>query len=507
MEGLAAGDPSHIGPFRLLGRLGTGGTGRVYLARSAGGRTVAVRLVQEEYAHRDGLPARFAREVAAARRVDGEWTARVLDAGMSDGIRWVATEYVPGPSLQDAVAGDFGPLPERSLLVLAHRLALALDATHRLGLVHPGLKPSNVLLTADGPRLVSVGAPWERTPTTVGALSEAGDVFRLGLVLAYAATGRLPFGDTDGGAHSTAPGEPDLTGVPPVLLPLVRSCLHKDPDQRPAPRRIARRTATDPHPPSWLPIRMLAQVEDHRHQLWAADDLRTGVRTGGYRPPVPELGPNPRNDFPPEPGAFSSAPDLPRRRSGVALAAAVGGGAAVVAAALGFLFVQSPGTPAGRPASPSPTHSTPHVPHQFLGTWKATTPSTGTTYTVTITETKIAERLKTYVEGGATDRLCVWTSPVVAADSRRLSLGRSEPVDGGPGAGCAAGPPHQYVFTGADTLRLHYPDVQSGTTPPDITLTREAPAGSAPGTPKGPTARDGSRTGGPSGHPGPTGTS
>lgn len=125
MEQLTGEDPAHIGPYRLIARLGAGGMGLVYLGRSDLGRTVAVKVVQAEHAQHAEFRRRFAREVAAARRVGGAWTADVLDADTDAAVPWVATQYIPGPDLTTVVAQDFGPLPEHSVRTLANRLALA----------------------------------------------------------------------------------------------------------------------------------------------------------------------------------------------------------------------------------------------------------------------------------------------------------------------------------------------------------------------------------------------
>lgn len=155
MQPLEAGEPTTIGPYRLLGRLGSGGMGRVYLGRSAGGRTVAVKVVHPHFALDEEFRARFRREVDAARRVGGAWTAPVLDADPEAAVPWVATGYVAGPSLAQAVKER--ALPDHSVRVLGAGLAEALSAVHGLGLVHRDVKPSNVLLTVDGPRLIDFG--------------------------------------------------------------------------------------------------------------------------------------------------------------------------------------------------------------------------------------------------------------------------------------------------------------------------------------------------------------
>ncbi|MZG12610.1 protein kinase, partial [Streptomyces sp. SID5914] len=157
MDGLKPDDPERIGRYRLLGRLGEGGMGRVYLARSDRGRTVAVKTVREELARMPDFRRRFAQEVKAAQRVGGEWTAPVLDADTEAATPWVATGYVAGPSLAEVVDRQYGPLPSPTLRVLAAGLTRALQAVHAAGLVHRDLKPSNVLVTIDGPRVIDFG--------------------------------------------------------------------------------------------------------------------------------------------------------------------------------------------------------------------------------------------------------------------------------------------------------------------------------------------------------------
>ncbi|MCZ4607889.1 serine/threonine-protein kinase [Streptomyces sp. Lzd4kr] len=280
------GDPSYIGPYRLIARLGAGGMGRVYLARSEGGRTVAVKLVHADFALHPVFRRRFAREVAAARKVGGEWTAPVLDADTEAKTPWVATGYVAGPSLNTVVGGNFGPLPSTSVHVLAHRLALALQAIHEAGLVHRDLKPANILLTVDGPRVIDFGLARGYTASLGGSLTEPGavlgtpafmspeqvrgetlsrvsDVFSLGSVLTYAATGRLPFPGEGAGVHSVmfhiAYEEPNLDGVPDGLADLVRQCLAKEPEQRPSVRELIDRTR-HAVARSWLPGELVARL-------------------------------------------------------------------------------------------------------------------------------------------------------------------------------------------------------------------------------------------------------
>ncbi|WP_190137940.1 serine/threonine-protein kinase [Streptomyces longispororuber] len=305
MEKLGPGDPQRIGAYRLLARLGAGGMGQVYLARSGRGRTVAVKLVREELAAQDEFRGRFRQEVEAARRVGGAWTAPVLDADTEAAIPWVATGYVAGPSLQAVVSHDHGPLPERSVKILAAGLANALKDIHAAGLIHRDLKPSNVLVTIDGPRVIDfgiaraletvtdggltrtgalVGSPGFMAPEQVRGdrITEAADVFCLGSVLAYAATGALPFGTANSGVHALmfriAQEEPDLARVPESLRELVGHCLAKAPGDRPSLDDVLDRTGAgdtlfegksrDP----WLPGALVAQLGRHAVQLLEVED-------------------------------------------------------------------------------------------------------------------------------------------------------------------------------------------------------------------------------------------
>ncbi|MEU2742412.1 serine/threonine-protein kinase [Streptomyces sp. NPDC007095] len=300
MEKLGAGEPQQIGAYRLLARLGAGGMGRVYLARSDRGRTVAVKLVREELAAQEEFRARFRQEVQAARRVGGLWTAPVLDADTEAAVPWVATGYVAGPSLQTVVGHDHGALPERSVRILAAGLAHALKDIHAAGLIHRDLKPSNVLVTIDGPRVIDFGIARALETVTDGGLTRTGalvgspgfmapeqvrgdrvtpacDVFCLGSVLAYAATGALPFGAANSGVHAMmfriAQEDPGLDGVPEGLADLVRHCLRKDPAARPGLDEILERIGAedtvvdgrsrDP----WLPSALVAQLGRHAVRL------------------------------------------------------------------------------------------------------------------------------------------------------------------------------------------------------------------------------------------------
>ncbi|MET9773447.1 serine/threonine-protein kinase [Streptomyces sp. NPDC006367] len=345
MHGLGGGDPRHIGAYRLLGRLGAGGMGQVYLARSDRGRTVAVKLVREELAAQEEFRQRFRQEVESARRVGGYWTAPVLDADTEAAVPWVATGYVAGPSLQQVVGHDHGPLPERSVRTLAAGLAHALQDIHAAGIIHRDLKPSNVLVTIDGPRVIDFGIARALETVTDGGLTRTGalvgspgfmapeqvrgdrvtpacDVFCLGSVLAYAATGNLPFGTAGSGVHALmfriAQEEPDLEGVPEGIADLVRDCLKKTPSARPSLAEVLERTGaqdTVAHGRSrdpWLPSALVAQLGRHAVRLLDTENPEppaTPVPGPGTPPMLPATAPSPSPG--PDPSGGPGAHDGP----------------------------------------------------------------------------------------------------------------------------------------------------------------------------------------------------
>ncbi|MGV9453766.1 bifunctional serine/threonine-protein kinase/ABC transporter substrate-binding protein [Streptomyces sp. NPDC003635] len=339
MERLLPSDPSHLGGNRLLGRLGAGGMGVVYLARTPAGELAALKVIQPEYAEQPEFRARFAREVAAARGVQGPWVARVLAADPDAPAPWLASAFVPGPSLAEAVA-ICGALPPGAVRILGAVLARALHAVHGAGLVHRDVKPGNVLLALDGPRLIdfgiarSLGEPTALTATglVVGSpgflspeqargqlVTPASDVFSLGCVLAYAATGRPPFGVGDSGAllYRAVHDAPDLQGVTDgSLRAFLESCLAKDPGARPSAGEADTALApggvgSDIH---WLPDAVVRMIADRAAGLLSLPGVQATMADAPH----------------PAPTAGAAGPSAPSRRRVLSFAA---GGALLAAGA------------------------------------------------------------------------------------------------------------------------------------------------------------------------------
>ncbi|WP_405888026.1 protein kinase [Streptomyces sp. NBC_01136] len=337
MQPLGVDEPTVVGPYRLLGRLGSGGMGRVYLGRSAGGRTVAVKIVHPHFALDEEFRARFRREVEAARRVGGAWTAPVLDADPEASVPWVATGYAAGPSLAAAVADADGPLPAHSVRVLGAGLAEALTAVHALGLVHRDVKPSNVLLTLDGPLLidfgiaratdgtasltstgVSVGSPGYMSPEQIlgKGVTGAADVFSLGAVLVYAATGESPFpGDSSAALlYKVVHEEPRLGSLEGELRELVAACLAKDPSGRPTPGEVAARLAPEGAArlvtAGWLPGPLVEQVSRSAVQLLNLE-ATDATPSGPVGFSSPSVGADADVEAPVNRGAFGPPPAMP----------------------------------------------------------------------------------------------------------------------------------------------------------------------------------------------------
>ncbi|MGI3226768.1 bifunctional serine/threonine-protein kinase/ABC transporter substrate-binding protein [Streptomyces sp. GTA36] len=311
MERLLPADPSRLGGNRLLGRLGAGGMGVVYLARTGTGDLAAVKVIQPEYAEQAEFRARFRREASLAGQADSPWVVQVLGADTEAAAPWLATAFVPGPSLAEAVAAC-GPLPERAVRVLGKVLARALTAVHEARLVHRDVKPGNVLLALDGPRLIDfgiarptaadeteltsdnmvVGTPGFLSPEQARAqqVGAASDVFSLGCVLAYAATGRLPFGTgaADALLYRTVHDEPELGGVADAeLRALLGRCLAKEPEQRPTAAEVDAELVEDAPAGTvdWLPdpvVRMIAERSAEMLALPGIESTEVSLESTGH---------------------------------------------------------------------------------------------------------------------------------------------------------------------------------------------------------------------------------
>ncbi|MFJ7247053.1 serine/threonine-protein kinase [Kitasatospora sp. NPDC098652] len=373
---LSEHDPREIGGYLLEGRLGAGGMGVVYRARSVSGRQVAVKVIRPELAADAEFRARFRQEVTAARKVSGAFTAPVLDADPEAPAPWLATLFVPGPSLGERVSGQ-GPLAPTEVRRLAAGLAEALQEIHRVGLIHRDLKPGNVLLAEDGPRVidfgiarsagetqltstgVAVGTPPFMAPEQFrnGTATTATDVFALGSVLAFAATGRGPFGADSSHAvgFRVVYEEPDLAGLAPELYPLIIGCLAKEPEQRPTVEGLLRMTGegargrtvqlrTGPVVPAAAPASVAAPVVP---TPTAPNPVAPAqVPTPAQVPPP--MAPTVPPYLPTAPSAATAAAPAGRPRPRKALLVGAAVAAVVVAAAgtLGYLtwHDQQPGT-------------------------------------------------------------------------------------------------------------------------------------------------------------------
>ncbi|MFD5876457.1 serine/threonine-protein kinase [Streptomyces sp. NPDC060322] len=551
MQPLEAGEPHTIGAYRLLGRLGAGGMGRVYLGRSAGGRTVAVKVVHPHFALDEQFRARFRREVDAARRLGAQWTAPVLDADPDAAVPWVATGYVAGPPLSDAVTRH-GPLPEYAVRTLGAGLGEALDAVHAHGLIHRDVKPSNVLLALDGPRLidfgiaralgatvsltstgVSVGSPGYMAPEQIRGLdlSGAADVFSLGAVLAYAATGTAPFpGDSSAVLlYKVVHEEPELGDLEGELRELVAGCLAKDPADRPAPAELARRLAPGGAAalvaPGWLPGPLVREVSRSAVALLDLEPQDAPVQSGpvpfsnaslgaaplgAFGPPLPpppagppgtsgERGPGARvavtMDSRPEPGGRRG------RRVSCTVALAVAGALAVVTVGTGMLgdlfgsdddrgndAAQHPSASRSQTppdaAEPQPTGSSSAsapvgaVPRTFAGTWKGpTTERSGLshgTVTAVFVEGKKGEevvRLSYRFDALGTTVVCKAVGTLVSGTATELKVRERADPDARGGALCTGGEADLVFTLGAgDTLLYASHEEAAGT--PKGTLTR-----------------------------------
>lgn len=299
MKVLGEGDREYAGRYRLLAMLGEGGMGRVYLAMAPDGRPAALKRIHPAFSHDEGFRERFRREVETSRRVSGAFTAAVMDADTEAQQQWLASVYVAGPSLQDAV-DTAGPLPSTTVRHLAAGLVSALADIHRAGLVHRDLKPSNVLLASDGPRVIDFGiaravegsSELTSTGSVVGSagftspeqaegrsLTTASDIFSLGTLLVMAATGKSPYAGntTPQTLYNVVHGEPDLSRVPPELMSIIGPCLARDPAQRPTPDQLRGLIGSLPPTNNPWPERVQQEIkrcEDDVDAVLAGSDLR-----------------------------------------------------------------------------------------------------------------------------------------------------------------------------------------------------------------------------------------
>ncbi|WP_165436150.1 serine/threonine-protein kinase [Amycolatopsis suaedae] len=294
MKPLSPTEPRQAGPYRLVAALGEGGMGRVLLGLAPDGRLVAVKQVHAEFAADSGFRSRFRQEVDASRRVSGAYTAAVLDADPEAATPWLASVFVTGPSLREAVDAT-GPLPVPTIRHLAAGLAAALADIHRAGLIHRDLKPSNVILTVDGARVIDfgiarateggseltstgavIGSPAFMSPEQAESrpLTPASDVFSLGVLLVLAATGQSLFlgESTPQTLYNLVHTQPDLAAVPPELRQLIEPCLAKHPAHRPTPTQIIDFLGHNaPGPVRWPPAvgRLIADQQAQVHAALA----------------------------------------------------------------------------------------------------------------------------------------------------------------------------------------------------------------------------------------------
>ncbi|MFI2345813.1 protein kinase [Streptomyces sp. NPDC019443] len=325
---LAEDDPKHVAGYKLAAKLGAGGMGKVYLSYTPGGRPIAIKVIRPDFAQDAEFRRRFAQEVQAAQRVQGLYTAPVIDADPEAKQPWLATAYVPGPSLADAVI-QHGKLPVETVLLLVAGIAEALHVIHGAGIVHRDLKPANVLLASDGPRVidfgiaraadatsltssgVTIGTPSFMAPEQAAGsqVTPATDIFALGQIAAYAATGRAAFGEgtSHGVLYRIVHEEPDLTELPEQLSELVTRCLAKDPEARPSVADLlaicqsANAETVLRRPEEWLPGAVAAEIT---------------TRTAAPAPPVtPPAGQAPAPVQPPARPPTQAAAQAPVQQS------------------------------------------------------------------------------------------------------------------------------------------------------------------------------------------------
>ncbi|MEW1632944.1 serine/threonine-protein kinase [Streptomyces sp. NPDC093801] len=519
MEPLRSGDPLDIGGYRLLARLGEGGMGEVFLARTASGRALALKTVHRELSRDPGFTERFDREIRTNDRVRSPWTVSVVDfspAGSS--AQWLATEYVPAPSLADWVRRE-GPLPEPAVRSLARELAAALVSVRDAGVVHRDIKPANVLLGPERPFLIDfgiaravrdprrtrtgavVGTPGYLSPeqATGDTAGHPADVFSLAAVLVHAATGRGPFL-----AHGEEPSlpvllyrivhdEPRLDGVPPPLLPLLRDCLAKDPGRRPTAEELGVRLGP-------------AEADGWAGAAPPALAADTGRREAELRAlltaPGPAAAPPPPCHVPPECAQFGPAvPPVPPAASPPPARRRLLLGGAAGAAALAALLLLLPrlagggggdadGKAAERPA-PTPSPAVSALPASWAGTWTGLGPGTPDADGITRARTRDFAVTVTFQAGSVGELTGRQISSVREISSGRdlgctealelrqlrgatayLAAATSRPTDRTATFDCPKGNLYVVTMTGPDTLTVELEGAQSAGAPSTLTRAR-----------------------------------
>ncbi|GAB7110568.1 hypothetical protein JCM4814A_88850 [Streptomyces phaeofaciens JCM 4814] len=517
-----------MGGYPLLAQLGAGGMGQVFLSRTASGRPLALKTVRSEFGADPGFEERFAREIASSEQVRSAWTVAVVDySPAGHRPQWLATEYVPAPSLADWVERH-GPLPEPTVRALVAELAEALRAVHRTGLSHRDLKPSNVLLARRHPLLIDfgiaravddtrhtrtggvIGSPGYMAPEQVtgGVSAEPGDLFALGAVLVYAATGKSPFlrpGEDPSAAqllYRIVHEEPVLDGVPPTLRPLAAACLHKSPQARPTTDELLKRLGGDQD--TWagaLPSGLETEIAAKEAELRSALDRSAfpSPAASPYPPSPTGFGPPPAHFHPPTlppgpvPGPASIPPGTvsgpaPGRRSMYVRTAAVLAGIAATTAVVAA--IDWPDDDKG--ASPSPSASasatSDALPASWVGTWQGTGPGSSSgdgivnarTTEVAVTvkfhaadRGQIVGRQVSNVIDAASGRDIGCTETLRLQESHGTTMvfeaATSTPTDPSTGALCTPGNIYTLTKSGTDSLTLEDEGSQTAGAPSRLT--------------------------------------
>ncbi|WP_405810746.1 serine/threonine protein kinase [Streptomyces sp. NBC_00210] len=515
MELLDGSDPGAVGGYPLLARLGEGGMGQVYLSRTVSGRPLALKTVRPEFGREPGFEERFAREIRNSDRVRSPWTTAVVDySPVGQRPQWLATEYVAAPSLTEWVQ-RYGRLPEQSVLALAAELCGALGAVHAAGLAHRDVKPSNVLLGRRSPLLIDfgiaravedsrhtrtggvIGSPGYLAPeqASAGGSGAPGDVFSLAAVLVYAATGLGPFSHRHEEVSAAVllyrivHEEPALDGVPAALVSLLRSCLTKNPEQRPTAsavgallERMGGRTGTWPQLLPEALERDIAVREAEAHAL---------ISAAAQPPPVAAVSREAADAPPTDAGGTATSPatGFPRRRlSGPTAWAVAGTVAAALIVTAGTLVVQHLAGNDASGATPSPSPTVASLPSSWAGTWVGTGPGTPSADGITQARTnqfavaltlhpalrgELAGKQVSKVREVGTGRELGCTEALELREVRSSSMVfeavTSHPTDQSAAVSCPKGNIYVVTMTNRDTLGLGDEGAQSAGAPSTLT--------------------------------------